>query len=93
MQSMRMRPMATEGVAWSVSDCLCVGHDCDPCKMAEQIELPFVRYCGNLWGPKNRDAGPDSPTEKALWDMPANVRRMEAHGDAAARRRYCGNFS
>jgi len=34
-----MRPIATDGVAWSV--CLSAGHVREPCKTAEPIKIPF----------------------------------------------------
>ena len=35
----KMRPTATDGVAWSVG--LSVGHVSDPAKTTEPIEMPF----------------------------------------------------
>jgi len=36
-----MRPIATDGVPWSV--CVSVGHICEPCKTAQPIDMPFGR--------------------------------------------------
>jgi len=43
-----MRPIATDGVAWSVC-LLSVGHVCEPCKTDEWIEMLFGSVTG---GPK-----------------------------------------
>jgi len=34
-----MRPMVTDGIAWSVCLCVCLSHE--SCKAAELIEMPF----------------------------------------------------
>jgi len=52
-----MHPIATDGVAWSVSLSVC--RDREPCKMAELIKMLF-----GIWtwvGPRNHvlDEGPD----------------------------------
>ena len=52
-----MRPIVTDGVAWSV--CLSVCHDREPSKMAEPIDMRF-----GMWtrvGPRKHalDMGPD----------------------------------
>jgi len=41
-----MQPIATDGVAWSVSQsvCLPVGLVRDPCKTAKPIEIPIGEY-------------------------------------------------
>jgi len=40
-----MRPIAADGLAWcvSVSVCLCVDHNREPCKTAEPIETRLVQ--------------------------------------------------
>ena len=54
-------------VAWSV--CLSVVHDCEPCKMAELVVVPF-----GVWtrvDPRNHVLGgaPDPPRERAIqWE-------------------------
>jgi len=60
----QMRPIATDGVAWSV--CLSVCHDREPAKPAEPIDVPFL-----IWtrvGPRQHvlNDGPDSPCEGAI---------------------------
>jgi len=39
-----MRPIVTDGVAWSVGGSVC--HDREPCKTAEPIEMPFGMLSG-----------------------------------------------
>jgi len=38
-----MRPIAIDGVKWSVTICVCMGHIDESCKTAEQIEMLFGR--------------------------------------------------
>jgi len=37
-----MRPIATDGVAWSVGLSVC--NDREPCKTSEPIEMPFAMW-------------------------------------------------
>jgi len=54
-----MQPVATDGVAWSVSVCL---SRLSAAKVAEPLQMPFG--CGLAWGPGNHvlDEGSDTQT-------------------------------
>jgi len=66
-----MRPITTDGAAWSVGSSVCLAISLSlitmsPAKMAEPIEMPF-----GMWtrvGPRNcvLDGAPDPPQEGAL---------------------------
>jgi len=65
-----MRPIVTDGVAWSV--CLYVGrsfcHSLEPCKTAEPIEMPFGAWTRVGRGKHVLDGGPDQSTN--FWNAP-----------------------